>query len=173
MWGIQPWPVNSPHKGPVTPKMFPFDDVIMYFVVLNFMSTCVIIKCTCKSQCLKYSRRKSFWTQRRKHWRKTCLNNVYTTCIQIDWCMKYGYRQMASLWIIHISRKAICTHLLCRWSGFAGHDSKVRGPTWGPSGADRTQMGPVISGVSIFLQHMYADAGVFWVYHYHYHHIQT
>ena len=23
------WPVNSPHKGPVTWKMFPFDDVIM------------------------------------------------------------------------------------------------------------------------------------------------
>ena len=24
------WPVNSPHKGPVTRKMFPFDDVIMF-----------------------------------------------------------------------------------------------------------------------------------------------
>ena len=28
-WGIHRWPVNSPHKGPVTWKMFPFDDVIM------------------------------------------------------------------------------------------------------------------------------------------------
>ena len=27
--GIHRWPVNSPHKGPVTGKMFPFDDVIM------------------------------------------------------------------------------------------------------------------------------------------------
>ena len=27
--GIHPWPVNSPHKGPVTRKMLPFDDVIM------------------------------------------------------------------------------------------------------------------------------------------------
>ena len=27
--GIHRWPVNSPHKGSVTPKMFPFDDVIM------------------------------------------------------------------------------------------------------------------------------------------------
>ena len=27
--GIHQWPVNSPHKGPVTLKMFPFDDVIM------------------------------------------------------------------------------------------------------------------------------------------------
>ena len=30
VWGIHRWPVNSPHKGPVTRKMFPFDDVIMY-----------------------------------------------------------------------------------------------------------------------------------------------
>ena len=27
--GIHRWPVNSPHKGPLTRKMFPFDDVIM------------------------------------------------------------------------------------------------------------------------------------------------
>ena len=29
VWGIHRWPVNSSHKGPVTRKMFPFDDVIM------------------------------------------------------------------------------------------------------------------------------------------------
>ena len=27
--GIHRWPVNSPHKGPVTRKIFPFDDVII------------------------------------------------------------------------------------------------------------------------------------------------
>ena len=26
------WPVTSPHKGPITWKMFPFDDVIMYLL---------------------------------------------------------------------------------------------------------------------------------------------
>ena len=29
--GIHRWPVNSPHKGTVTRKMFPLDDVIMPF----------------------------------------------------------------------------------------------------------------------------------------------
>ena len=29
VWGIHRSPVNSPHKWPVTQKMFPFDDVIM------------------------------------------------------------------------------------------------------------------------------------------------
>ena len=28
--GFHRWPLNSPHKGPATRKMFPFDDVIMW-----------------------------------------------------------------------------------------------------------------------------------------------
>ena len=32
VWGIHRGPVNSPHKWPVTQKMFPFDDVIMCLV---------------------------------------------------------------------------------------------------------------------------------------------
>ena len=38
--GIHRWPVNSPHKGPVTRKMFPFDDVIMLRLVLSTSSQC-------------------------------------------------------------------------------------------------------------------------------------
>ena len=33
--GNSPVPVNSPHKGPVTRKMVPFDDVIMITVMIN------------------------------------------------------------------------------------------------------------------------------------------
>ena len=42
VWGIHRWPVNSQHKGPVTRKMFPFDDVMLNFytipsiLILNF-----------------------------------------------------------------------------------------------------------------------------------------
>ena len=39
--GIHRWPVNSPHKGSVTQKMFPFDDVIM--ILLCFLQ--------CRSLC--------------------------------------------------------------------------------------------------------------------------
>ena len=38
MWGIHRRPVNSPHKWPVTRKMFPFDDVIMVNVLLDYFS---------------------------------------------------------------------------------------------------------------------------------------
>ena len=34
--GIHRWPVNSPHKRPVTRKMFPFDDGIMWYDVLSY-----------------------------------------------------------------------------------------------------------------------------------------
>ena len=34
--GNSPGPVNSPHKGPVTRKMFPFDDVIMTIYFLHY-----------------------------------------------------------------------------------------------------------------------------------------
>ena len=33
--GIHRWPVNSPHKGPVTRKMFLFDDVIMRTITVH------------------------------------------------------------------------------------------------------------------------------------------
>ena len=41
--GIHRWTVNSPHKGPVTRKIFPFDDVIMSFRLWNLMHR--TIKC--------------------------------------------------------------------------------------------------------------------------------
>ena len=39
--GNSPGPVNSPHKGPVTRKMFPFDDVIM----LNYKENKAKLEC--------------------------------------------------------------------------------------------------------------------------------
>ena len=45
-------PVNSPHKGPVTRKMFPFDDVIMYCTDMYLFIHKICIKdkiYTCRS----------------------------------------------------------------------------------------------------------------------------
>ena len=42
--GIHRWPVNSPHKGPVMRKMFPFDDVIMYSI--HSLSLCCTKMCS-------------------------------------------------------------------------------------------------------------------------------
>ena len=41
VWGIHRGPVNSPHKWPVTRKMFPFDDVIMLrWLCENMLNKC-------------------------------------------------------------------------------------------------------------------------------------
>ena len=46
--GIHRWPVNSPHKWPVTRKMFPFDDIIMkskyIFIFTTINSTWQVLK---------------------------------------------------------------------------------------------------------------------------------
>ena len=47
--GIHRWPVNSPHKGPVTRNMFPFDDVIMVLFdgiySISFEDMCTRSRC--------------------------------------------------------------------------------------------------------------------------------
>ena len=43
--GIHRWLVNSPHKWPVTRKMFPFDDVIMYIYRWCLCHTCAFMWC--------------------------------------------------------------------------------------------------------------------------------
>ena len=50
VWGIHRGPVNSPHKWPVTRKMFPFDDVIMVSNVIWYSSAIVpahLSRCCC------------------------------------------------------------------------------------------------------------------------------
>ena len=41
MRGIYRWTVNSPHKGPVTRKMFSFDDVIMNLATIYISNECI------------------------------------------------------------------------------------------------------------------------------------
>ena len=43
VWGIHRGPVNSPHKWPVTRKMFPFDDVIMENNIITYLRTYQLI----------------------------------------------------------------------------------------------------------------------------------
>ena len=44
--GIHRWPVNSPHKWPITRKILPFDDVIMMFFI------CYTLYISCSSSLL-------------------------------------------------------------------------------------------------------------------------
>ena len=48
---IHRWSVNSPHKGPVTRKMFPFDDIIMYIEIwYDLTVNTVLLALLCDNQ---------------------------------------------------------------------------------------------------------------------------
>ena len=50
--GIHRWPVNYPHKEPVTRKMFPFDDVVMIqYFALCWRKRPVILMTASENQC--------------------------------------------------------------------------------------------------------------------------
>ena len=57
--GNSPGPVNSPHKWPVTRKMFPFDDVIMVLVPSDFVWQ-VEVACMSQNNIDRYQLAKSF-----------------------------------------------------------------------------------------------------------------
>ena len=46
VWGIHRGPVNSPHKWPVTRKMFPFDDVFMILTLITSILQQTWTQCT-------------------------------------------------------------------------------------------------------------------------------
>ena len=52
--GIHRGPVNSPHKWPVTRKMFPFDDVIMFTGLLTTLWLIVAGRCGCDFKSINF-----------------------------------------------------------------------------------------------------------------------
>ena len=89
VWGIHCRPVNSPHKWPVTRKMFPFDDVIMsHGSVISWAFCCIIY--------IEYSYMK---------WHDTCLapwislqvrcnsTKIATCDFHLGW-FKFDWRQI-------------------------------------------------------------------------------
>ena len=61
VWGIHRGPVNSPHKWPVTRKMFPFDDVIMrQWITISAIINMYVLKC-CHDDVIKWKHFPRYW----------------------------------------------------------------------------------------------------------------
>ena len=56
--GIHRGPVNSPHKWPVTRKIFPFDDIIMIIQTPPYVSLIRPCRAAFNGSCLKYNHKK-------------------------------------------------------------------------------------------------------------------
>ena len=79
--GIHRGPVNSPHKRPVTRKMFPFDDVIMFcmpLMSLNILCRCLF--CIKLPLCISYILHKELSTAKWT-WNVSSLRYFYTQVI--------------------------------------------------------------------------------------------
>ena len=76
---IHQWPVNSPHKGPVTQKMFPFDNLIMNISSAGFfIHICRIFRFRLRLMIPPYWKwQYKFW-HRRQDWHK---NKILTSVV--------------------------------------------------------------------------------------------
>ena len=89
--GNSPGPVNSPHKGPVARKMFPFDDVIM---IDGSTSTCIPVIWIGNA----------YVAVAEKNWNICIYSQIYTGIYNINLigtfkqCVVYRLRQKYSLW---------------------------------------------------------------------------
>ena len=99
-WGIHHWPVNSPHKRPVTRKIFPFDDVIMCNIAITILYTNSPVMCS--SGGLADAQRES----RRQELKLWCYDNcvghwgTWSTCSK-PWVFKQHPRQCSRVSLQH------------------------------------------------------------------------
>ena len=65
VWGIHRGPVNSPHKWPVTRKMFPFDDVTVFIFYCGLMLLRHAHGRFCQVDFTSYN---TYWSCEADHW---------------------------------------------------------------------------------------------------------
>ena len=74
--GIHRWPMNSPHKGPVTRKMFPFEDVIMEIGrVFEILWVVLTAETQPRPSCIVSS---WFWKNKQNHVHRKRNNHLVT-----------------------------------------------------------------------------------------------
>ena len=118
VWGIHQWPVNSPHKGPVMQKMFPYDDVIILAVYLQSVlmrSTVSYVPC-CNELGIK------MWIQCvqppslfRKQWIKHPLHDTWGTPMVLNTLMKgfiWLYITLSETKVLMINTALICNSFI-------------------------------------------------------------
>ena len=169
--GIHRWPVNSPHKGPVTRKMFPFDNVIMSFWYPNenliHLYKSYLLK-VYNPVSLNFSKRDLYdWSRFTIGYQMTRYRTPFDHFLLIFWRhltvlkrhhtvltsgSKPQFKQRLTFPPQHGEQQSPkdISNLRSR-SGWprrqpdprkASLIARFMGPTWGPSGTDRTQVGP-------------------------------
>ena len=87
-------PVNSPHKWPVTRKMFPFDDVIMIYPAL--IAFCIHSKASC-GQMMIYWLKKSALVWLSSSWDGECQNIGIIMWNDLAFCLCRDMKSLTAL----------------------------------------------------------------------------
>ena len=99
VWGIHQWPVNSPHKGPVTRKMLPFDDINMPNVVRNNWRWEIHFKWSCIYICIyhlhPYMKHAKVWCKRLG---KALMRPLYSI---MAICVMFAVKLQRHPWALH------------------------------------------------------------------------
>ena len=107
VWGIHRGPVNSPHKWPVTRKMFPFDDVIMIdnnIVSWNRYSTPLPMIVNMRPLLSFYNYNARRYVSRHTAWRVLLLlvSQIHVQTLELESVLNLN-------WIVFIRQKQIQT----------------------------------------------------------------
>ena len=104
--GIHRWPVHSPYKGPITRKMFPFDDVIMAKSICRCLVISIRHKCPAGKFTLSWYER-NFARQVLKLPKESKLyaeiNNERSACVVIEAGVSHGFILGSLLFLIYTS----------------------------------------------------------------------
>ena len=101
--GNSPMTVNSPHKGPVTRKMFPFDDVIMKILrQLRMMSSFLVLNVPLKTHWGWFSIKIPSYQYRKSH----CGDKAILWLSYLHNEISYTGKMTFLYWI-----RALCSHL--------------------------------------------------------------
>ena len=140
--GIDRWPVKPPPKGPVTQKMFPSDDVIMRTLLIDTVYPKPIFCCVlCGVTLVDFEK----YTSGLLHWhqRTYMANDNEATLANMGRSTKNYNRH--NIPEAQQSRGPTSMYILCSLysSLIPTLIARFMGPTWGLSGTDRTQVGPM------------------------------
>ena len=100
MRGIHRWPVNSPHKWPVTRNMFPFDDVIMNMGKMNWHHSPLMVPVALTDVCF-FCDNGLFLVGLGMNWAVFVL----LTCAKLKiFCVFYHYLQLIKVFSLQVYR---------------------------------------------------------------------
>ena len=134
-WGIHRWPVNSPHKGPVARKMFPFHDVINNIRNLGVIAWTRNVCCLFLSVGIWFYLRWKMYHHMTNsyHWKhRTVIFISLATCRGIECCVtqRFTLVQRHAIWLFdlsfrHIPRRLEAPNIVPTqyyWSSYRDHE---------------------------------------------------